>query len=186
MMAAVGTALARWTENPVFTLPTFVWTLLVGAVLRNGLAVTKVHVVDGQALAFAGTVALSLFLAMALMSLRLWELASLALPMLVILTLQASAIASIVTIQELTGTAQAIIHDTFAFYELYLTIAVIYLAITYALVWAFRRLEYRLSGHLRDRPTVRCGAQWRSWPFYRRDRGLHPCPALPGRASSAR
>jgi len=92
--AAVGTALARWTENPVFTLPTFVWTLLVGAVLRNGLAVTKVHVVDGQALAFAGTVALSLFLAMALMSLRLWELASLALPMLVILTLQALAVAA--------------------------------------------------------------------------------------------
>jgi His/Glu/Gln/Arg/opine family amino acid ABC transporter permease subunit len=73
----------------------------------------------------------------------------------VILTLQASAIASIVTIQELTGTAQAIIHDTFAFYELYLTIAAIYLAITYALVWGFRKLEYRLSGHLRDRPTAR-------------------------------
>ena len=29
--AAAGTALAQWTENAVFTLPTFVWTLLVGA-----------------------------------------------------------------------------------------------------------------------------------------------------------
>ena len=35
-----------------------------------------------------GNVSLSLFLAMALMSLRLWELASLALPMLAILAVQ--------------------------------------------------------------------------------------------------
>ena len=73
----------------------------------------------------------------------------------VILTLQASSIASIVTIQELTGTAEAINHETLAFYELYITIALMYLAITYALVWLFRKLEYRLSGHLRDRPTLR-------------------------------
>lgn len=73
----------------------------------------------------------------------------------VILTLQASAIASIVTIEELTGSAERIISDTFAFYELYITIAVMYLAVTYTLVWLFRKLEYRLSGHLRDRPTAR-------------------------------
>ena len=90
---AAGTALAQWTDNPVFTLPAFVWTLFVGAVLRNTLALAKVHEIDGQALSFAGIVALSLFLAMALMSLRLWELASLALPMLVILALQAAAVA---------------------------------------------------------------------------------------------
>ncbi|HXV24009.1 MAG TPA: ABC transporter permease [Alphaproteobacteria bacterium] len=72
----------------------------------------------------------------------------------VILTLQASAIASIVTIQELTGTAEAIISNTFAFYELYITIALMYLTVTYSLVWMFRRMEHRLSGHLRDRPTI--------------------------------
>ena len=92
--AALGTALSQWTENPVFTLPTFVWTLLVGVVLRNTLALAKVHTVDGQALSFAGTVALSIFLAMALMSLRLWELASLAVPMIVILVLQGLAVAA--------------------------------------------------------------------------------------------
>jgi len=92
--AAAGTALAAWTDNGVFTLPAFVWTLLVGAILRNVLAVTRVHAVDSQALAFAGTVALSLFLAMALMSLRLWEIASLAAPMIVILLLQALAVAA--------------------------------------------------------------------------------------------
>jgi len=90
---AAGTALARLTENPVLTLPTFVWALFVGAVLRNVLALARVHEVDGQALSFAGTVALSIFLAMALMSLRLWELATLALPMLLILALQAIGVA---------------------------------------------------------------------------------------------
>ncbi len=92
--AALGTQLAHTTENAVFTLPAFVWTLLVAAVLRNALALTRLHVVDGQALSFAGTVALSLFLAMALMSLRLWEIASLAVPMFVILALQALAVAA--------------------------------------------------------------------------------------------
>ena len=77
----------------------------------------------------------------------------------VILTLQASAIASIVTIEELTGSAERIISDTFAFYELYITIALMYLAVTYTLIWLFRKLEYRLSGHLRDRPTARVVAR---------------------------
>jgi ESS family glutamate:Na+ symporter len=90
---ALGTALTQWTENPVFTLPSFVWTLFVGAILRNALALAKVHEIDGEALSFAGTIALSIFLAMALMSLRLWELALLALPMLLILALQATAVA---------------------------------------------------------------------------------------------
>jgi ESS family glutamate:Na+ symporter len=108
--AAAGAALARWTDNALFTLPAFVWTLLVGAVLRNGFALAKVHVVDGQALAFAGAVALSIFLAMALMSLRLWEIASLAVPMIVILALQAMAVAayvSVVTFRVMGGNYEA-------------------------------------------------------------------------------
>jgi ESS family glutamate:Na+ symporter len=36
--AAAGTKLAQLTDNAVFTLPAFVWTLLVGAVLRTPLA----------------------------------------------------------------------------------------------------------------------------------------------------
>ena len=86
---ALGSTMARLAENPTFTLPTFVWTLFVGAVIRNALALANLHEVDGEALSFAGTISLSLFLAMALMSLRLWELAALALPMFAILALQA-------------------------------------------------------------------------------------------------
>jgi len=85
---ALGGELASLTENPVFTLPTFVWTLFAGVVLRNVLAATKLHAMDDEALTFTGSIALSLFLAMALMSLRLWELASLALPMFAILILE--------------------------------------------------------------------------------------------------
>jgi glutamate:Na+ symporter, ESS family len=94
---ALGTAISKLAENPTFTLPTFVWTLFVGAVIRNGLALAKLHEIDGEALSFAGTVALSLFLAMALMSLKLWELAALALPMFVILALQAIGVALFTT-----------------------------------------------------------------------------------------
>lgn len=46
-----------------------------------------------RAVSVLGNVSLSLFLAMALMSLKLWELASLAIPMLVILGVQAAVMA---------------------------------------------------------------------------------------------
>jgi ESS family glutamate:Na+ symporter len=95
---AMGTALSQWAENPSFTLPTFVWTLFVGVLIRNGLAVAKWHEIDGEALTFAGAISLALFLAMALMSLRLWELADLALPMFVILALQALGVALFATL----------------------------------------------------------------------------------------
>ena len=47
-----------------------------------------VTIADGDTLELLGTVSLSLFLARALMALRLWELVSLALPILAILALQ--------------------------------------------------------------------------------------------------
>ena len=95
---ALGTALSRWAENPTFTLPTFVWTLFVGVLIRNVLAMARLHEIDGEALTFAGAISLSLFLAMALMSLRLWELAALALPIFVILAMQAVAVALFTTL----------------------------------------------------------------------------------------
>jgi len=89
-----GSALARWADNPVLSLPSFVWTLIVGVVLRNLLAAARVHEVDDAALAFAGQVSLALFLATALMSLRLWEAVALAGPLLVILLAQVLAVAA--------------------------------------------------------------------------------------------
>lgn len=71
----------------------------------------------------------------------------------VISVLQASAISSVVTLMDLTGVARVIIARTFAPYEIFITIAVIYLAVTYLIDFGFRTVEHRLSGHLRDRPS---------------------------------
>jgi His/Glu/Gln/Arg/opine family amino acid ABC transporter permease subunit len=72
----------------------------------------------------------------------------------VISMLQASAIASVVTLMDLTGVARVIVARTFAPYEIFITIAVMYLILTYAIDFAFRAVEHRLSGHLRDRPAA--------------------------------
>lgn len=90
---AAGSALASWSNGTAFELPAFVWVLFVGVVLRNVLALRGWYAVSELAVSMLGNVGLSLFLAMALMSLRLWDLASLALPLLAILAIQSIAMA---------------------------------------------------------------------------------------------
>ncbi len=68
--------------------------LFVGVVLRNGLSVRGWYRVFESAASLLGNVSLGLFLAIALMSLRLGDLASLALPLFVILVVQATAMAA--------------------------------------------------------------------------------------------
>ena len=87
----------RMADAPV-ALPPFVWTLLCGVVLRNLLAMARVHEVDDRALELAGQVSLGLFLALALMSLRLWEVAALAGPVLLIVALQVAVVAALATL----------------------------------------------------------------------------------------
>ena len=83
----LGGLLSRWLGQYV-TLPAYIGSMLVAAVLRNGADFTGVVKIEQRVVDDLGTIALSLFLAMALMSLRLWELLDLALPMLVILIVQ--------------------------------------------------------------------------------------------------
>ena len=91
---AVGSALASWMAGTAFELPAFVCVLFVGVVLRNGLAVLGWYQVFERAVSLLGNVSLGLFLAIALMSLRLGDLATLALPLLAILIVQAVAMAA--------------------------------------------------------------------------------------------
>jgi ESS family glutamate:Na+ symporter len=70
------------------TLPAYIGAMIVAAVLRNGADLTRVVKMEQRVVDDLGTIALSLFLSMALMSLRLWELLDLALPMLIILVAQ--------------------------------------------------------------------------------------------------
>ena len=83
----LGGLLSRWLGQYV-TLPAYIGAMLVAAILRNGTDLTGIVKIEQRVVDDLGTIALSLFLAMALMSLRLWELLDLALPMLVILTVQ--------------------------------------------------------------------------------------------------
>lgn len=89
---AIGGLLSALVKIPGITLPAFVWCLFVGIVIRNVLGFTSIYTIDSNTLELLGTVSLSLFLAMALMALRLWELVGLAGPMLGILALQVVAI----------------------------------------------------------------------------------------------
>lgn len=69
-------------------LPTFLIPLLFGVVATNLCELSKRYTISRACIDLWGTMALSIFLAMALMSLKVWELASLAGPMLVIILMQ--------------------------------------------------------------------------------------------------
>lgn len=73
----------------------------------------------------------------------------------VIFILQSTSLASLVTVLDLTGAARVIIARTFAPYELFVTIALIYLALTYLMLWGFRKLEGRWYRHLGTAPVAR-------------------------------
>lgn len=83
-----GTQLNGALHDTAFELPTFVCVLFVGVILRNGLSMLGVYQVFEREVSVLGNVSLSLFLAIALMSLKLWDLAALALPFLVLLAAQ--------------------------------------------------------------------------------------------------
>ncbi|MCF5233375.1 sodium/glutamate symporter [Pseudomonas sp. WS 5532] len=85
----VGTFLYGFIKGTAFELPTFVCVLFVGVVLRNGLSALGWHQVFEREVSLLGNVSLSLFLAIALMSLKLWDLAALALPIVILLAAQA-------------------------------------------------------------------------------------------------
>lgn len=77
-----------YSKGTIFELPTFVWALAGGVILRNILeSIFKVQIFD-RAIDVFGNASLSLYLAMALLSLKLWQLSDLAGPLVVILGAQ--------------------------------------------------------------------------------------------------
>lgn len=89
----VGNLLNSLLQGTAFELPTFVCVLFVGVVLRNSLSALGLYQVFEREVSVLGNVSLSLFLAIALMSLKLWDLAALALPIFIILAVQALVMA---------------------------------------------------------------------------------------------
>ena len=81
--------MAEHFSDSNFVIPTFVWALASGVIVRNVLSsVFSVSIFDRCVDVF-GNVSLSLFLAMALLSLELWVIKDLAIPLIIILGVQA-------------------------------------------------------------------------------------------------
>lgn len=76
----------------------------------------------------------------------------------VIFVLQSTSLASLVTVMDLTGVARVIIARTFSPYELFITIGLIYLALTYLTLGGFKRVERHLYRHLRNHASEVAGA----------------------------
>lgn len=69
----------------------------------------------------------------------------------VIFMLHGSAVASVVTIVDLTGAARIVNSRFYSPYEAFLTAAAFYLVLTFLIVFAFRQWEKRWHAHLKER-----------------------------------
>ena len=66
----------------------------------------------------------------------------------VVMMLQGTSIAGLVTLADLTGVARRIYSDSYLAFEPFLTAGAIYLTLTFAVTWLFQRLERRYLSHL--------------------------------------
>jgi len=89
----VGSWVSQGFASLGVTLPAYIGAMLVAAAIRNFDEATRLVGLSQRTIDDVGGVALSLFITMALMTLKLWELAGLALPLLVILAAQVLLIA---------------------------------------------------------------------------------------------
>lgn len=90
---AVGSAIFEWLKTMNVPLPSFIMPLIVGIAVTNLCEFSGKYKVSKASLDQWGTMSLSIFLAMALMSLRIWELLNLAGPMLFIIAVQTIVLA---------------------------------------------------------------------------------------------
>jgi ESS family glutamate:Na+ symporter len=88
----IGGGLTSLFASVGITLPAYIGAMLVAAIFRNVDDLTGWLGVSQRTLDDIGGVALALFLAMALMTLRLWEIVGLALPLTVILLIQIATV----------------------------------------------------------------------------------------------
>jgi ESS family glutamate:Na+ symporter len=89
----VGSWLGGVMKSADLTLPGYVGAMLMGALIRNIDDQTKWLQIPHELTERIGVVCLSLFLSVALMNLKLWELTSIAAPLLVNLIIQLIAVA---------------------------------------------------------------------------------------------
>ncbi|HKG15589.1 MAG TPA: sodium/glutamate symporter [Pyrinomonadaceae bacterium] len=88
LVMGAGAVLSLSVRHPSFTLPDYIGAMVVAAVVRDIDDRTGWLRIDARAVGLIAGVALALFMVIALMSLELWKVAGLALPMIVILCAQ--------------------------------------------------------------------------------------------------
>lgn len=89
----IGSFIGPMFKNIGVTLPSYIGPMMVAAVIRNIADMKKIEV-PMHAMNIGGNIALQLFLSMALMTMRLWDLMALALPLIVILLVQTAIMAA--------------------------------------------------------------------------------------------
>ena len=88
-----GSWVSAWFTSSGVTLPAYIGAMIVAAVLRNVDDHTRLLGISQRTVDDLGATALSLFLVMALMTLQLWALIDLALPLTIMLLAQVLAVA---------------------------------------------------------------------------------------------
>jgi len=88
---AFAEVMKNLTGGTAFELPTFVWALMGGIILRNVVETGFKREIFDRSIDVFGNTALALYLAMALVSLKLWQLTDLAIPMIILLIAQSVA-----------------------------------------------------------------------------------------------
>jgi glutamate:Na+ symporter, ESS family len=83
----IGTIISNFFKNMNLTFPPYIGGMLAAALIRNAFDLSQKELVMEEIEAL-GNISLAFFLSMALMSLKLWQLTNLALPMLAILLAQ--------------------------------------------------------------------------------------------------
>ncbi|WP_346912307.1 sodium/glutamate symporter [Clostridium sp.] len=83
----IGSVISNFIQEIGLTFPSYIGAMLVAAIIRNICDAKKINLVEKEIEAIGG-ISLSLFLSMALMGLKLWELLDLAIPMVVMLVAQ--------------------------------------------------------------------------------------------------
>lgn len=88
----LGSIVSRYIQATGFTLPAYIGAMIVASLLRNLDDATGWLAIDEDVMEFIGGVALNIFLVVALMDLKLWQLAGQALPLFAILAGQLLAL----------------------------------------------------------------------------------------------
>jgi ESS family glutamate:Na+ symporter len=93
IVMGIGSIVSRYIQSAGYILPAYIGAMAVASIFRNIDDFTGIFKIDPKAMEFIGNTALNIFLVVALMDLKLWQLVQLAIPLFTILVAQVVVIA---------------------------------------------------------------------------------------------